>query len=61
MLTTACARACLCPVTGFPVVQLYVSSSTNDASLFVYLICIDTTGKPHYVTEVRHLYTQIQC
>ena len=39
-------------VVGFPVVSLWVSSSTVDANLFVYLEAVDlVTGKGYYVTE----------
>lgn len=39
-------------VSGFPVVSLWVSSSNDDAALFVYLEAVDPrTGKGYYVTE----------
>lgn len=38
-------------VTGHPIVSLYISADTTDASLFVYLEDVDETGKVHYITE----------
>jgi putative CocE/NonD family hydrolase len=38
-------------VSGFVVVSLWVSSSVDDAALFVYLEAVDKSGKGYYVTE----------
>ena len=38
-------------MTGFPRAALWVSSSAVDASLFLYLLCLDARGKAHYITE----------
>ena len=38
-------------VIGHPVVHLWITSSTRDADLFVYLEDVDSTGKSTYVTE----------
>lgn len=38
-------------VIGHPVVHLWVTSSTGDADLMVYLEDVDSTGKSSYVTE----------
>ncbi|EWM28899.1 peptidase s15 [Nannochloropsis gaditana] len=38
-------------VTGFPLATLLVSSSQPDAALFLFLLCVDTQGKAHYITE----------
>lgn len=48
-------------VTGHPLVNMFISSSTNDAQLFVYLEDIDETGKVQYVTEgeLRALHRKV--
>jgi len=38
-------------VTGHPVVHLWISSSSTDADVFVYLEEVDKTGHSHYVSE----------
>ena len=38
-------------VTGHPIVHLWVSSSAEDADLFVYLEKVDADGYVHYLTE----------
>lgn len=38
-------------VTGHPMVTLFVSSTADDANLFVYLEDVDTRGRIAYVTE----------
>ena len=38
-------------VTGHPVVNLWVASTSDDADFFVYLEEIDTTGHSRYITE----------
>lgn len=38
-------------VTGFPRAAFWVSSSAVDASLFLYLLCLDARGTAHYITE----------
>lgn len=48
-------------VTGHALVDIFVSSSTNDAQVFVYLEDIDENGKVQYVTEgeLRALHRKI--
>jgi len=38
-------------ITGFPIVTIYLSSSTNDADIHVLLEAIDKKGNSHYLTE----------
>ncbi len=38
-------------ICGYPTVRLFVSSSTADAAIYVYLEDIDPNGKPIYITE----------
>jgi uncharacterized protein len=47
-------------ITGFPVVTLWVSSSVNDASLFVYLLMVDGEGRSYYISEGILRSVQIQ-
>lgn len=48
-------------VTGHPLVDIFISSSTNDAQLFVYLEDVDENGKVQYVTEgeLRALHRKV--
>ena len=48
-------------VTGHPTVTIYLSSTTNDATVFAYLEDIDETGKVTYVTEglLRALHRKV--
>lgn len=47
--------------TGHPLVDIFISSSTNDAQLFVYLEDVDENGKVQYVTEgeLRALHRKV--
>ncbi len=49
-------------VTGHPLVHIYLSSSTDDAQVFVYLEDVDKDGKVHYVTEgeLRALHRRVR-
>eukprot|EP00898_Chlorokybus_atmophyticus_P004091 jgi/Chlat1/4683/Chrsp3S05620 len=38
-------------LTGFPVVELYITSSDDDAEVFAYLEDVDESGKVSYITE----------
>jgi len=38
-------------VTGHPILTLFLSSATNDATIFAYLEDVDTQGQVSYVTE----------
>ena len=48
-------------VTGHALVDVFISSSTNDAQVFVYLEDVDENGKVQYVTEgeLRALHRKI--
>jgi putative CocE/NonD family hydrolase len=48
-------------VTGHALVDIFVSSSTNDAQLFVYLEDVDENGNVEYVTEgeLRALHRKV--
>jgi len=49
-------------VTGHPLVNLFLSSNTTDAQVFVYLEDVDENGTVHYVTEgeLRALHRKIR-
>jgi uncharacterized protein len=38
-------------ITGYPIVTLFVRSTHDDGSFFVYLEAVDERGKAHYLTE----------
>jgi len=38
-------------ITGYPVINLYITSTQTDGSFFVYLEDVDETGKVSYLTE----------
>jgi len=38
-------------ITGYPIVTLYITSTTTDGAFFVYLEDVDETGKVIYITE----------
>jgi putative CocE/NonD family hydrolase len=48
-------------ITGYPVVTLYVTSTHDDAALYVYLEDVDETGRVFYVTEgqLRALHRKV--
>ena len=48
-------------ITGYPIVTLYVASTTTDGAFFVYLEDVDETGKVTYVTEgqLRGLHRRV--
>jgi len=49
-------------VTGHPLVNLFLSSNTTDAQVFVYLEDVDENGTVHYVTEgeLRALHRKVR-
>lgn len=48
-------------ITGYPVVTLYVTSTHDDAALYVYVEDVDETGRVFYVTEgqLRALHRKV--
>jgi putative CocE/NonD family hydrolase len=48
-------------ITGYPIVDLFVTSTTTDGAFFVYLEDVDETGQVFYVTEgvLRALHRKI--
>jgi hypothetical protein len=48
-------------ITGYPIVTLYVTSTHEDAALFVYLEDVDERGRVFYVTEgqLRALHRKV--
>ncbi len=48
-------------ITGYPVVNLYITSSTTDGAFFVYLEDVDKAGKATYISEgqIRALHRKV--